>query len=490
VKRILVVDDNPDNRYSFRLLLEGYEIEEAADGPEALAAARANPPDCILLDVRMPGMDGLEVCRQLRAEEVTRSIPVVLLTAHERDTESVVRGLAAGADDYVTKPVARQELLARVRAMLRVRDLREQLEVLNGQLEQQVRRRTEELRQIYGTVPVGIYTLDAHGRVTSFNHHLESLLLYQADEVVRQFGIGELFAPDYDAVYWLDLCRREGKISCETLARSRDGRLISVLDERVANTDEFGERVGFTGYIQDLSREKRIRSLLSQQEKQAEVGHLAAGIVHEIANPIGAARQYMDSLLTRMEEGEPLPEDDMASGFVVVRDALQRTTGLLQNLRKMTRVSVDPGGEADPSAVLRDLHTLMRHDLQRREIAMTVSGKPCQARCDAGSMSQVFMNLITNARDAMPEGGTLSVEVTAQDSLVRIDFRDTGEGIPEENLSRIFQFLFTTKGDQGTGYGLAISRDIVEGHGGTIEVDSRVGAGTCVSVTLPRRPGA
>ncbi|MHC4339268.1 MAG: response regulator, partial [Planctomycetota bacterium] len=166
MNRILVVDDNADNRYSMRLLLSGYKVLEAASGGEGIELARKERPHCILLDVQMPDMDGFEVCRRLRADEETHSIPIILVTAHHRDTQSVVRGLAAGGDDYVSKPIAHQELLARVRAMLRIGELQDRLEVLNVELEDTVRKRTDELRQIYATVPVGLYTLDGRGRIT------------------------------------------------------------------------------------------------------------------------------------------------------------------------------------------------------------------------------------------------------------------------------------------------------------------------------------
>ncbi len=485
MSRILVVDDNADNRYSMRLLLDGYIVIESASGEEGIRVARAERPDCILLDVRMPGVDGYVVCQELRRDDATRSIPIILVTAHDRDTQSVVRGLAAGADDYVTKPVAQEELLARVRAMLRVRDLQDQLEALNETLERQVRRRTEELRQIYATVPIGIYTLDAGGRVTSFNGHLETLLGYHADEVVHEVAIGALFGPDYDAKYWLDLCRREGHVSCETLAQAKDGRLFPVLDERVVNTDDVGERVGFTGYLMDLSRENRTRDLLAEQEKQAAIGQLTAGIIHEIANPIGGAEQYLDGLLKRLAEGETIPPSELRAGFEVVRTALQRTADLLQNLRRMGRFSVDTSQSVDLFVLLRDLRTLLRHSLERRGITMVLKGKPRTVPGDPGRLSQVFLNLITNARDAMPDGGTLTVEIGAEDSQAEVKVTDTGTGIDPENLDRVFQFLFTTKGERGTGYGLAISKDIVEEHGGRIAVESSIGQGSTFSVFLP-----
>ena len=485
MSRILIVDDNADNRYSLRLQLSKHETLEAAGGAEAIELARSKRPDCILLDVHMPEMDGFEVCRRLRGFDETRAIPIIFVTAHHRDTDSVVRGLAAGGDEYITKPVAQQELQARVGAMLRIRELQDRLEVLNRDLEHQVWRRTEELRQIYETVPVGIYTLDNRGRVTSFNRHLEELLGYGAEEVVGRLTIGDLFGPDYDAVYWLELCHREGACACEAAARRKDGELVPVYDERVVLLDQAGEPVGYTGYIQDLSRQRRVREILAEQEKQAGVGQLASGIVHEVANPVHGVMQYLDAMLKQLERGERLDAKDVGRGIQVMRDALQRTTDLLKNLRSVTRTAIRPAADVDLLGILRDLQTLMRHDLQSRGVRMHLAGEPPTVRGDAGRLCQVFVNLITNARDSMPHGGDLHVDIRAQDSSVELRFRDTGTGIPPEDLARVFEFLFTTKGEEGTGYGLAISKDIVEEHGGTLSVQSEVGKGSMFVVRLP-----
>lgn len=495
MSRILVVDDNAENRYSLRLILTGFEVSEAASGQEAIRMAREERPDCILLDVQMPVMDGFDVCRRLRAAEETRAVPIILVTAHNKDVESVVAGLAAGGDDYVTKPFAPQELLARVRAMLRVRELQEQLESLNRGLEQKVKQRTEELRQIYATVPVGIYTLDGHGRITSANRHLEKMLGYESEELVGIRTIGDLFAPGYDALYWLERCRREGRAGHESVVVARDGTPIPVHDERVVNHDEFGEPAGFTGYLQDLRREQRIRQLLADQEKQAGVGRLAAGIVHEIINPLAGVQLYVDALLRRPTgPGEPVPTaEDHRRALQVVADAVQRSTELIEKIRGFTRAAVRPVTAVDLHALLTDLQTLMNRDLQSRQIRMEVIGPSCVVRADAGALAQVFMNLLTNARDAiepMPvlDGvrGVIRVEVDAEDSTARVRFSDTGVGIPPHELGRIFEFLYTTKGEAGTGYGLTITKDIVESHGGTISVQSEPGRGTTFTILLPR----
>ena len=483
--RILVVDDNADNRYSLRLQLSDYEVIEAEGGKQAIELALAEHPHCILLDVQMPDMDGFEVCRRLRADERTRSIPIIIVTAVHRDTQSVVSGLAAGGDEYLTKPIAQQELLARVRAMLRIRELQDQLEVLNVDLEDQVRRRTDELRQIYATVPVGLYTLDASGRVTSFNRHMQTMLGYEREEVVGKMSIGALFEPDYDTLYWLETCRREGRVSCETRAKHKDGTLIPVIDERVVARDHVGERVGFTGYMQDVSQWRRVRDILKEQETQASVGRLASGIVHEIVNPISGVAHYLDAMVKQLDAHETIPPEEMRRGAEVMRDALHRTTDLIEHLRGVARPVVSPTSTVYPLQLLENIHSLMRHDLHRRGIEMRVSGKSVSVTGDAGRLSQVFINLITNARDAMPDGGTLETEVRAQDSSVQIRFTDTGTGMDEETVGRIFDYLYTTKGDAGTGYGLTISRDIVAEHLGELAVRSEPGSGSTFTVTLP-----
>jgi PAS domain S-box-containing protein len=490
LKRILIVDDNADSRYSLRLLLDGYEVIEAGGGEEAIQLARAKRPNCLLLDVEMPGMDGFEVCRRLRSVEETRSIPIILVTGHHRDTQSLVKGLAAGGDEYVTKPVSQQELRARVEAMLRIEDLQNRLEALNAELDREVRRRTEELRQIYLTVPVGIYTLDATGRITSFNRHLERMLGYTSSEIVGK-SVADVYGPEYDTLYWLDLCRHEGRTAAEGEARRKDGTLLPVFDERVVTQDHLGEHVGFTGYMQDLSQRQRMRQLLKEQEVQAGVGRLTAIIVHEIMNPISGVSQYLDAMAQRLARGDAIGKEELQRGAGVMRDALRRTTDLIRQLRGFARSAVRPETGVDPCAILGDLHALMRHDLYRHGIEMSVSCEPGRyaVRGDAGRISQVFLNLITNARDAMTEGGKLVVEARARDSSLHVSFRDNGIGIPPENMARIFDLLFTTKGEKGTGYGLTISRDIVEEHGGRIEVESEPGKGSTFTVVLPLESG-
>ena len=317
------------------------------------------------------------------------------------------------------------------------------------------------------------------------------ILSYEPSELVGKKGVGSLFGEDYDPRYWLDLCRREGRTAVEVAARRKDGETLYVFDERVVNLDQLGEHVGFTGYMQDMSQRRRVRGILKEQETQASEGRLAAGIVHEVANPLSGVAQYLDAVLTRLDAGETSPPDETRRGASVMRDALQRVGDLIANLRGFTRSAVLPGTMVDLREVLMDLRTLMRHSLHRYGIEFKLISEPGGniVEGDSGRLSQVFLNLIANARDAMPDGGTLTVEVRAEDSTVALSFQDTGTGIAPEDLERVFEFLFTTKGEEGTGYGLTISRDIVREHGGRIEVESEVGKGSTFTVILPKASG-
>ncbi len=476
------MDDNEDSRYAVRLQLGDFDVIEVGDGPAALQAAEEVAPDCILLDVEMPGMNGFEVCRRLRANPACASIPVILLTGHRRDTDSLVTGLAAGADEYIAKPVARAELHARVHAMLRIGDLQRRLTGANERLEEQVRRRTAALLRIYETVPIGLYTMSVMGRLTSVNHALQVMLGRELDDLTGQ-DASALFGADYDAAYWSALCRERGRIAAELHVVGADDQVVAVLDERVWNADGSG----FTGYVQDRTQREQLESVLQEQEKQAAIGRLAGGIMHEIINPLAGVQHYLGAVAARLETGATVDTQELQRGMVVMQDAVDRATKLVGNLRGFTRVAERPRDDVDLVAIVEDLGLLLRHDLDRHRIKLIVEGQRGEAivRADEGQVSQVLVNLFTNARDAMQDGGTLTARVRVENQEVHLAVADTGTGIPPDIQDRVFELLFTTKGDAGTGYGLAISRRIALDHGGSLDFESQPGAGSTFHLRLP-----
>jgi len=243
--------------------------------------------------------------------------------------------------------------------------------------------------------------------------------------------------------------------------------------------------------VEERTRElQETQAQLVQAEKLAALGELSAGVAHEINNPLHILQAYVEHM------GSKLPPDSPFADFLVpMRNALDSIARLAGQLRDFSRPA---GGEWTPLDVNHALENVL--DLVNKEMMhCQIEVQDCLAAQlptvtgDNRQLEQVFLNIILNARDAMPGGGRLAVETYASDNTVHIRFADTGVGIREKDLQRIFEPYFTTKEDRGTGLGLAICQRIVTQHGGRISVSSRLGEGTVMILHLPvsrskRRP--
>ena len=408
---VLVVDDEAINQMVLTAVLDpDYRVLSAVSGLEALEMAHGSPrPDLILLDVMMPDMDGLEVLARLRADEVTRDIPVILVTALV-DDEHEQTGFEAGAADYIHKPIRIPIVQARVRAQLDAKSARDMLFKNNLHLRHKV---------------------------------------------------------------------------------------------------EGGVRALETAQMQ-----------LMHAEKMASLGQLAAGIAHEINNPIGFVSSNLGSLERYLEEVISLVEayargaaasadravfaeatelrrqldydflcDDARQLLVECRDGIDRVRKIVQDLKGYSHVGND-WQWADLHEGLDSTLNIARNELKYHCTVIREYGDLPQICCMPSQINQVFMNLLVNAAHAIEGQGEIVIR-TARfgDDAVQIHISDTGKGIPPENLSRIFEPFFTTKKvGQGTGLGLALSWRIVERHHGRLEVKSEPGKGTTFILTLPVMP--
>ena len=406
---ILVVDDVIDNVRLLNGLLDarGYEVRSATDGPRALASAAAEPPDLILLDIRMPGLDGYEVCRRLKAEPSTSEIPVIFLSAAKESFDKV-EAFGVGGVDYVTKPFEAEEVLARVETHIALSRLRCELRQVNEGLEEKVVARTAELAAANASL------------------------------------------------------RRE-------------------MADRVRVEQE---------------REK-LQEMLHQAQKMEAVGQLAGGVAHDFSNLLTVILGNLDIMMDRLPD-QPVVRDAASVIQNAAEQAVNVTRSLLAFARKLPcdRRPICLQGIIESAA--RMLHRLLPSAVQ---ILTDGTSESLWIDADATQIQQIILNLAINARDAMPEGGTLRISALAGElapdtgaSLAGVKVpracltvSDTGMGIPEDIRSRLFEPFFSTKPrGQGTGLGLAIVHGIVENHGGAIEVQSEVGRGTSFNVWLPR----
>ncbi len=231
------------------------------------------------------------------------------------------------------------------------------------------------------------------------------------------------------------------------------------------------------------ARLQATQAQLVQSEKLASVGQLTAGIVHDVKNPLAVIKGLAEELA---EEGDL--DEFAVNGLETIRDSASKANTIVTDLLKFARQSTPELQTRDMSATLESVFRLTEYLIRKGNVTL-VPDLPLtsvMATYDAQQIEQVLINLVTNAVQAMPEGGTLDVSLKEHDDNLVITMRDSGVGIPEENLVRIFDPFFTTKPEgEGTGLGLSVSYGIVSRHRGLIEVESEVGIGTTFILSLP-----
>lgn len=427
---ILVVDDNPTNARVLFDLLEaaGLRVFLAQSGESALDKLQIITPDLILLDVMMPGIDGFETCRRIKASTATKDIPIIFMTALSEPTNKI-NGFTLGAVDYITKPLQQEEVLARVNVHLRLQTLNKQLHDINQTLEQQIEQRTKELSS--------------------------------------------------------------------TLEQLQQSQLQLV-----------------------------------QHEKMSALGQMVAGVAHEINNPVGfiagnlkPASEYIQDLFDLIDlYQEKFPQsdgdiedkvesidlayirEDLPKLLSSMKEGVDRIRNISNSLRAFSRADTDHQIPFNIHEGIDSTLMILSHRLKAKpnhpgvQVLKNYGALPL-VECYPGQLNQVFMNILSNAVDALddrdqertyeemqlnPSTIRIWTETVGADR-VRIHIADNGPGMTEDVRSRLFDPFFTTKPvGKGTGLGLSISFQIVtEKHNGKLDFYSAPGEGTEFAIDLP-----
>jgi PAS domain S-box-containing protein len=280
----------------------------------------------------------------------------------------------------------------------------------------------------------------------------------------------------------------------EHRVRTKDGQWRWLFSTgRVSSRDRDGKALRFVGTSVDITERKALQDRVALAERMASIGTLAAGVAHEINNPLTYIVLNL-TLLERQLSGLSTVDSDVLAKLrnmvSQARYGTERVTNVVRDLQSLTRVKDEPNTLVDPNAVLERCFEIADHQIRHRaRLVRDLSPVPA-VRGSEGRLVQMFLNLVINAAQAIPEGNadrhTIKVRSALVDGRVRVEICDTGSGIPPEALGRIFDPFFTTKAiGEGSGLGLAICRSIVTSLGGEIEVASEVGMGTTFAVTLP-----
>lgn len=518
--KILHIEDSRDNRLLVRALLprDRYVIVEAEDGLSGIAVALRERPALILLDINLPDVDGYEVGIALRSFPALRETPIVAVTAYAMQGDRE-RTLAAGCDGYIPKPLdadafprlveeflrGRRERLEDDRAAPFLRELIQrvvdrllaQVEDLH-RLERQAARRAQQLEALHAAVQ-GVRA-SAGVRAT-----LEALL----PRVVAALGASQMTvelvdppglrasasagAPEPRGEEWQEvewafpLVAEEQDMGLVTVracvspaTKTDDAQLARLAASQVAIALANARLYeGLRGKVEEL---EQAQGQLVQAAKLAAVGELAAQVAHEINNPLTSVLGFASLLLEELPPDSPLRED----ARLILSEA-GRARDIVRDLLDFSRQRPFFPQTCDLNTVLRQVVALVR---LQGVLGITIDEQYAPdlplVEVDPARIKQVFLNLISNALQAMPRGGVLVLRTQAGPHEVRASVTDTGTGIPREHLGRIFEPFFTTRSEAGgTGLGLAVSLGIVRQHGGDIEVQSEVGRGSTFTVRLP-----
>ncbi|ATB35270.1 hybrid sensor histidine kinase/response regulator [Cystobacter fuscus] len=484
---LLNINDNEANRYAVTRILRasGFQVAEGGTGAEALLLAAELRPALIILDVKLPDINGIEVCRRLKSDPHTSNIVVMHLSANYIRTENKVEGLESGADGYLTQPVDTAELLATVRSLLRLR-----------RAEEDARRAAVQWTSTFDSLGDGVCLLDGQGRVMRANRSFVSLFGGSQEAV-----LGQSFA----ALMREAAGGEELPASCGEALDCREEASVCLGSRwyRVAANPVDGESGQVTGAVRILTDITPHRQL--QEELQRRAAELAeadrrkdeflAMLAHELRNPLAA----IVNSLHLAEATQPQGAESRAMR-VLTRQS-QHMARMVDDLLDVSRFN---RGHIELRRALVDLRQVVQHGVEARRqslldkglhLELTLPAEALWLEGDATRLEQVVSNLLDNARKYTPVGGHvfvgLTVEQRGQERQVVLRVKDTGIGMSLELQTRVFELF--VQGEQqldrsrgGLGIGLTLVRRLVELHGGVVRVYSEgEGRGSELVVTLP-----
>jgi len=516
--RVLVADDNADMRsYLRRLLGVRWQVETVSDGRQALAAIGRHKPDLVLSDVMMPRMDGFELLRRLRADAQLRDLPVILLSARAGE-DARVAGFDGGADDYLTKPFAARELLARVNANLEMARIRREAT-------RDLRESEARFRNMADHAPVMMWMTDPTGALTYLNR---VWLEFSGQTPAEALGFGA-----WDAVHPEDRARTERSLQAANAAqepfrvecrvRRADGVYRWALSTAAPRFGDDREFLGYIGSVIDITDRKQAEQVLQranemlearieaalaeraaaeaqlrQSQKMEAIGKLTGGVAHDFNNVLQVIAGNLQ-LLTRDVAGSLRGEQRLDTAIA----ALSRGSKLASQLLAFGRRQPLAPKVINLGRLVRGVDDMLRRALgEGVQIETIVAGGLWNTFVDAAQVENALLNLAINSRDAMKGHGKLTIEagnaflddayaerhaeVTAG-QYVMLAVTDTGAGIPPDIMEHVFEPFFTTKPEgQGTGLGLSMVYGFVKQSGGHIKIYSEAGQGTTVRMYLPR----
>ncbi|MET0254641.1 MAG: response regulator [Luteibacter sp.] len=500
--RILIVDDNAATRYAMRRTIErhGYVVLEAGTGTEGLDAIAANDIACLVLDVNLPDMSGFDIVRKLRDAPETLLLPVVHVSAASIETGDMITGLDNGADAYLVHPVDPDVLLATIRTLMRVRDT-----------ELALRESEARFREIFTSIaaPIAVVGLDL--TIIEGNEAFRRLVdeagcktrLDDCFEAGQEDLLAQMRLHLADQRRWRGiLCMRSRTGTRETEWRvtpHRDDTGLVFVDDVTEQRRREREQLeqidtATTQLAIEIAERERTESQLVQAQKMDALGKLTGGIAHDFNNLLTSIITGIDLINRQVEAGKPEGVQRFADAAL---GSARRAAALTHRLLAFARQQPLNARATDVNERIRSLEDMLRRTIgEHVALELFLSSSPVVASVDANQLENAVINLVINARDAMPGGGSIRVSTRltrvdghaelAAGEYVMLTVSDNGSGIDPSILDKVFEPFFTTKPvGQGTGLGLSMIYGFARQSGGQARIASVVGQGTDVSLLLP-----
>jgi PAS domain S-box-containing protein len=470
-------------------------------------------PDLVLTDVMMPGLDGFGLLRAIRSDDGLRGLPVILLSARAGE-EASVEGLAAGADDYLIKPFGARELLARVHANLETaRIRREAADLLESRAAERAKQlvamtvRAEETERRFrllvdAVTDYAIFMLDPGGKVVNWNAGAQRIKGYAVADIIGQH-FSRFYAPQDVAsglpAKMLRAAVETGRVEAEGWRVRKDGSRFWASVVISAIRDAGGELIGFAKVTRDLTERRAAEERLRQAQKMEAIGQLVGGVAHDFNNLLAVISGNLEGLHRRLTR----PGDTDLRRYVTggLRGT-ERAAGLTHRLLAFARRQPLDPAPLSINAIITGMSEMFRRTLgETIRVETVLAAGVWSVFVDPNEFENSLLNLAVNARDAMPDGGKLTIEAAnvhlddryaaeaevAAGQYVGVFVSDTGTGMSPETVEKAFDPFFTTKEiGRGTGLGLSQVYGFIKQSGGHVKIYSELGSGTTIKLYLPR----
>jgi PAS domain S-box-containing protein len=473
-KKILIVEDEVIIAEDIRMMVEkcGYDVcGMITTGESAVKEAEEIDPDLVLMDIMLgKSMNGMQAAQEINK---TLNVPFIFITAYA-DDDTIEKSLHVDPYGYIVKPFDERELKASL-----------ELAFYKFKMEKILKASEEKYKLIFNNIQDVYLELDLYGKILEISPSIQSFTSHIRENVINK-NIGDLLENQQAMEKLLaNIMQYKQLHDYEIALSSGNNKIIPCSISCRLILEKLNNKEKIICSLRDISHRKKLEKKVLRTERLAGVGQLAAGIAHEIRNPLGNISSSIQFCLRKY---------DIPVNLKQYLEIIQRNSENANKIIKELLEFATPRDIKLEPILIQDVleNAISLVEARCEQSGVVVSKNFCsnipELLIDANWMQQAFVNFFINAVDAMPNGGEIKIECSYNNDEVMISFCDNGDGISDKNLNKIFDPFFTTK-SEGTGLGLSLVYQIISAHNGTIDIVSEVGKGTCVNVKLTVKEG-